>query len=299
MGVAYAVKSGDMQLSDVDADYRDKVKGLVDGMSKKDLKKYAETKHDGLPEVVEDNLNLGSLAGMGQIAFPHGSQMGSGDVPAGQGDAEEEYKKKRKKMKHVHNFESFVNEAYTENDINMAYGFYGETASNFDEKKARTDFDQGVKDLKKKYKLTEEEALGVLNSKMGRKAADEVYDGRAETAVEGLESYYGKSLKKFIAEIQRSLVYEGYSFDFEGIDVKNPFTDETARMDVDPVKHYGKDYAKSDIKKIIDASEELIKKYTEWKMYQPLDKDEDMMADYGEYVKPVLDNLVNVVKKHG
>ena len=54
MGVAYAVKSGDMQLSDVDVAYRDKVKSLVDGMSKKDLKKYAETKHDDLPEVVSE-----------------------------------------------------------------------------------------------------------------------------------------------------------------------------------------------------------------------------------------------------
>lgn len=52
MGVAYAVKSGDMELNDVDAAYRDKVKSLVDGMTKKDLKKYAETKHDGLPELV-------------------------------------------------------------------------------------------------------------------------------------------------------------------------------------------------------------------------------------------------------
>lgn len=43
MGVAYAVKSGDMQLSDVDASYKDKVKELVDSMSLKDLKDFAET----------------------------------------------------------------------------------------------------------------------------------------------------------------------------------------------------------------------------------------------------------------
>lgn len=54
MGVAYAVKSGDMELNDVDAAYRDKVKSLSDGMTKKDLKKYAATKHDGLPELVDE-----------------------------------------------------------------------------------------------------------------------------------------------------------------------------------------------------------------------------------------------------
>ena len=54
MGVAYAVKSGSMELKDVDAEYRDKVESLVDGMTKKDLKKYASTKHDKLPETVDE-----------------------------------------------------------------------------------------------------------------------------------------------------------------------------------------------------------------------------------------------------
>lgn len=56
MGVAYAVKSGDMPLSDVDASYRDKVKELVGGMSLKDLKDFAETKHDKLPEEVSEGV---------------------------------------------------------------------------------------------------------------------------------------------------------------------------------------------------------------------------------------------------
>jgi hypothetical protein len=93
--------------------------------------------------------------------------------------------------------------------------------------------------------------------------------------------------------------FEAFSFDFEGTDIKNPFTDETARMDVDPKQYYGKEYAKSDIKKIIDASEEFISKYNEWKEYQPLDADEDMHADYGEFVKASLEKLNVLVKKLG
>jgi hypothetical protein len=54
MGMAYAVKSGDMKISDIDPAYRDKVKSLSDGMTKKDLKKYASTKHDNLPETVDE-----------------------------------------------------------------------------------------------------------------------------------------------------------------------------------------------------------------------------------------------------
>ena len=113
MGVAYAVKKGDMQISDVDVDYRDKVKDLVDGMTLKQLKGFAETKHEGLPEVVE-NISIDNVGGIGPVKLPTSTENGSGDVPAGQGDADEEYKKKRKKMKHLQNFESFVNESVNE-----------------------------------------------------------------------------------------------------------------------------------------------------------------------------------------
>ena len=99
-------------------------------------------------------------------------------------------------------------ESYNDDDINMVYGFYGTVTDNSNEKNAKKLFDQGIKDLKKKYRLTEEEALEVLNSKMGRKAADQIYDGQAKTAVEGLETYYGKTLHKELAEIQKSMVFD-------------------------------------------------------------------------------------------
>ena len=106
-------------------------------------------------------------------------------------------------MKHIKLFEQFitkkVGEAYTDDDVNMLYGFYGHIETCFDEKKAKKLFDQGVLDLQKKYKLSEEEALVVLNSKMGRKAADQICDKQAKTAVEGLETYYTKSLQKEIS----------------------------------------------------------------------------------------------------
>jgi hypothetical protein len=102
MGVAYAVKKGDMQLSDVDASYKDEVNDLVNNMSLNSLKKYAATKHDNLPE----NIQVGQINGMGPVQLPADGLLGSGDVPAGRGDAEEEYKKKKKKMS---NFEEFIN----------------------------------------------------------------------------------------------------------------------------------------------------------------------------------------------
>ena len=108
MGVAYAVKSGDMQLSDVDVDYREAVKDLVDGMTLKKLKDFAATKHDGLPERVPENIQAGQINGMGPVELPADGLLGSGDVPAGKGDAEEEYKKKKRKMRNL--TESYKND---------------------------------------------------------------------------------------------------------------------------------------------------------------------------------------------
>jgi len=54
-----------MQLSDIDSEYRSMVEDLVDGMTLKQLKKYASIKHKGLPDKVEDNLQAGDLSGMG------------------------------------------------------------------------------------------------------------------------------------------------------------------------------------------------------------------------------------------
>ena len=195
MGQAYAYKKGELDSKEVSSE----IKELADSMTLKQLKDFASTKHEGLPERVPENITPANLTGMGPVVLPNNGTVGSGDVPAGSGDAEEEYKKKKKKRK----------------------------------------------------------------------------------------------------EMKHLTTFEAFTFDYQGTDIRNPFTDETARMDVDPNGYYGKDYAKSDIKKIVDASEAFIAKYTEWKDMQPLDADEDLHADYGDHVKASLDELVKIVKKHG
>lgn len=164
MGVAYAVKSGDMQLSDVDVAYRDKVESLVDGMTKKDLKKYAETKHDDLPEVVETvqgaAIAPNQIGGMGPVSLPQADgSLGSGDFPAPQGDAKEEQKKKKKKtitkleMENLHkSFSEFLNEATNINDpVLMAM-----RAKRMEIEKAKA--------LPKKRKLTPKQEQNILDS---------------------------------------------------------------------------------------------------------------------------------------
>lgn len=89
-----------------------------------------------------------------------------------------------------------VDEKINMDDINDTYGFWGTLESDYSPKKVEDLFFEAIKGLMRNYKLSEEEALKVLNSKLGRKAADQIIDGQADSGLLGLEQYYGKSLKK-------------------------------------------------------------------------------------------------------
>jgi NADH dehydrogenase/NADH:ubiquinone oxidoreductase subunit G len=54
MGAAYSVEKGEKELKDIPKSYRNKVKKVVDSMSKKQVKDFAKTKTSKLPEKVED-----------------------------------------------------------------------------------------------------------------------------------------------------------------------------------------------------------------------------------------------------
>lgn len=203
MGVAYAVKSGDMQLSDVDADYRDKVKDLVDGMSLKDLKDFAETKHDGLPEVKE-NITLGNIGGMGPIQFPTETELGSGDVPAGKKSDEDEEDEKQLKetMKGlITSFESFIQEARDMNDPILM--------------KLRADQMKRAakKDEPKQKQLSPAKAKKL--AKLEAERAEIMRDMEQEAEMEGgpIADRYGDMLNKIdkqIAKLQESVLNEDW-----------------------------------------------------------------------------------------
>lgn len=55
MGMVYAYKQGDLDTSEMDDALVKKIKGIAKDMSMEDAKKYAETKHDDLPEEVKEN----------------------------------------------------------------------------------------------------------------------------------------------------------------------------------------------------------------------------------------------------
>jgi len=98
MGQAYAVKTGKKDPDEVS----DKVAQLAQGMTKKQLKDFASTKHKGLPDTKESFVptfesfinedyarvhpNPGmNVGGMGPVVLPevgHFEATGSGDIPA-------------------------------------------------------------------------------------------------------------------------------------------------------------------------------------------------------------------------
>tara|TARA_B100000683_G_scaffold58139_1_gene55998 strand:+ start:6605 stop:7903 length:1299 start_codon:yes stop_codon:yes gene_type:complete len=134
MGMAYAVKDGSLELSDIDPAYRDKVKSLSDGMTKKDLKKYASTKHDDLPETVDETIQQtaitpNTIGGMGEVSLPANGELGSGDFPhtivqVADIDDDEEAKKQKGTVKNLQaeelalTFQAFLNEQNEAMDYN-------------------------------------------------------------------------------------------------------------------------------------------------------------------------------------
>ena len=107
MGMAYSLKKGEMDPKDASQE----VKDLADSMSLQDLKDFASTKHKGLPKKADENVSPATIGGMGATLLPTATQLGSGDILSGAGDAEEEYKKKKRKREGMlKTFEQFVNE---------------------------------------------------------------------------------------------------------------------------------------------------------------------------------------------
>lgn len=119
MGQAYVVKKGDISIKDIDPEYRDKIQSLVDGMTLKQLKDFAETSHEDLPERKDENIQAGSIPGMGDVTLPgnpgslndfSSQETGSGDIPH-QLDLGDETKRKYRLL----TFDQFIKQSKSKN----------------------------------------------------------------------------------------------------------------------------------------------------------------------------------------
>jgi hypothetical protein len=112
------------------------------------------------------------------------------------------------------NFQNFLNEKYSKDDINTSYGFFGAMEDAHNEKIAYEIFDAAVKDLMKEFGLKDVEAVSLLNSKAGRQAADAIIAGECDdSAVAGMYWYFGKNNKSKIVNAAKSAVSESNELD--------------------------------------------------------------------------------------
>jgi hypothetical protein len=112
------------------------------------------------------------------------------------------------------NFQNFLNEKYSKDDINTLYGFFGAMEDAHNEKIAYEIFDAAVKDLMKEFGLKDAEAVALLNSKAGRQAADAIIIGECDdSAVAGMYWYFGKNNKSKIVSAAKNAVSESNELD--------------------------------------------------------------------------------------
>jgi hypothetical protein len=103
MAQAYAIKAGAMEPSELNPKYKKAIMNLADSMTKQELKKYASTKHKGLPQHVEEDLNEEVIGDMPVSLEPVGSDKIPMFQPKGPGkivpflDPDSKQKKKGKK----------------------------------------------------------------------------------------------------------------------------------------------------------------------------------------------------------
>tara|TARA_Y100000356_G_scaffold127506_1_gene126454 strand:- start:212 stop:907 length:696 start_codon:yes stop_codon:yes gene_type:complete len=217
-GLAYAIKKGDMKRSDADA----KAVEIADSMSLADLKKFAETDHKGLPDKVKENISPGNIGGMGGMAFPSnfdGAADGSGDVPAGKGDAKKEYKKKKKKREAelkkkkneamiYTNFTQFLTEAKIRDARkDLGYVAFLEEMAELNSRDLQKAYDDALDVLQDKG-MSEKEAIGFLNSPHGKYMAEYLIPGQdysVEAFLDKLEEYYNERMLKQYAKDYKGL----------------------------------------------------------------------------------------------
>jgi hypothetical protein len=113
-----------------------------------------------------------------------------------------------------------VNEAvfkYTEDDINMMNGFYGTLELEYDdEKKVQKMYLQAVEDLMKAYRMSEKNAIRVLDSREGRHFANIITSKTTKPNIlDAMTAYFGSAarLYNFINSVSEGRVQEAKTED--------------------------------------------------------------------------------------
>ena len=116
MAQAYAIKVGAIEPSDLNPKYKKAIMNLADSMTKKELQKYASTKHKNLPHHVDEDVNeevsgeiAVSLEPVGSEGIPTFQPKGPGKiVPFLDPDAKQK-KKGKKNLENLKDYRDWMN----------------------------------------------------------------------------------------------------------------------------------------------------------------------------------------------
>ena len=117
MAIAYAIKVGATEPSDLNPKYKKSIMNLADSMTKKELQKYASTKHKNLPHYVDEDVNEEVIGDMPVSLEPVGSDKLPSFHPKGPGkvvpflDPESKQKKRGKKnLENLKDYRDWIND---------------------------------------------------------------------------------------------------------------------------------------------------------------------------------------------
>ena len=116
MAQAYAIKVGAMEPSDLNPKYKKSIMNLADSMTKKELQKYASTKHKDLPHYVDEEMNeevIGdiqvSLEAVGSDSIPTFQPKGPGKIVPFLDPEAKQKKKGKKNLENLKDYRDWIN----------------------------------------------------------------------------------------------------------------------------------------------------------------------------------------------
>jgi hypothetical protein len=109
MAQAYGIKTGDLKPSDLNPKYRKQIVALADGMTAKELKKFAKTKHKGLPQHVgEGEIKETEMGVVPSDTIPTYSPKGPGTIVPFLNPDSQQKKKGKKNLQNLKDYRDWI-----------------------------------------------------------------------------------------------------------------------------------------------------------------------------------------------
>ncbi len=109
MGQAYGIKTGDLKPSDLNPKYRKQIVALADKMTAAELKKFAKTKHKGLPQHVDEaEIKETEMGVVPSNTIPTYSPKGPGTIVPFLNPDSQQKKKGKKNLQNLKDYRDWI-----------------------------------------------------------------------------------------------------------------------------------------------------------------------------------------------